>query len=215
MSPHALPLRCQSCTLVSPGAALACPFENRLAEAGTEVLKDGQGTRDIVFLRRGRVAISSRTAKGDPVPYAVRGAGSLLGLEGVLGAGVPYSVSALTDVALCAVGAPAFHDWIGSLASPLGAAFLHAVREASRRSSERQGVEGTALGRVARFLVQSSEAGGTDESDEIPLGVLAQVLRMRAETLSRALSRLRAMGALAPGRGTRISNLKRLREAAG
>jgi CRP-like cAMP-binding protein len=138
----------------------------------------------------------------------------MLGLEGVLGHSMPYEVRALTDVALCFLDADSFKRWVGPLDSPVGTVLRLSLDEAMRRAGERHAIEGTALRRVARFLRETTNEATDGEARDIPLGVLAHVLAMRPETLSRALSDLRAKGALAPGRSLRIADREKLRLAA-
>jgi CRP-like cAMP-binding protein len=72
-------------------------------------------------------------------------------------------------------------------------------------------MEGTAVRRLAAFLLQMRTSASRDQTPSIPLAVLAEVLGMRPETLSRALSELRAEGALAPGRKIRVLDEATLR----
>ncbi len=66
--------------------------------------------------------------------------------------------------------------------------------------------------RVARFLMQHCQTDGNAEPLRTPHRVLAGMLGMRPETLSRALSELRSSGALARGRALKVSSHERLRE---
>jgi CRP-like cAMP-binding protein len=168
-------------------------------EAGATLAHEGQVPAQIVYLRRGQVVLSGAGAAGRNRSCAVRGAGTMLGLDAVLGRTLPYDVRALTDVAVCTAETAAFGRWLGPLDSPLGVAFCLSVGEAARRASERHALEGTALRRVARFLLQTTD-GDLSPSPDIPRSVLANVLGLRAETLSRALASLRESGALGPGR---------------
>lgn len=137
----------------------------------------------------------------------------MLGLESVLDRAMPYEVRALTDVVLCFLDVASFKTWIGPLDSPLGSALCFSVEEAIRRVGERHAVEGTALRRVARFLAETTQEND-GQAPEIPLGVLANVLAMRPETLSRALADLRQAGALGRGRSVRVVDQEKLRLAA-
>jgi len=136
----------------------------------------------------------------------------LLGLEALLDQPMPYQVWALTDVVLCSLDSDAFKGWVGSTKSPLGATLDFSLQEAARRVGERQALQGTAVRRVARFLMQHTEAGYDGEPLKTPQGVLAGILGMRPETLSRALAELREAGALSPGRSVRIRDIDRLRK---
>ena len=96
-----LPLRCQSCGLVPREKAAVCPMKDTRRAAGTTLVEQGSIPMEVVYLRRGRVALTARTAGGREASCAVRGPGGMVGLEGVLGRPMPYEVRALTDVTLC------------------------------------------------------------------------------------------------------------------
>lgn len=210
-----MPLRCQTCELVVRSGIDECPYRDTRREAGSVLLYQGQKAPSILYLRRGQVVLSTTAASGAEVSCAVRGPDTLLGLEALVDAPMPYQVWALTDVVLCMLDADAFATWVGSTRSPLGATLGFALKEASRRVGERQALEGTAVQRVARFLLQHSEAANGGEPLRTPQRLLAGILGMRPETLSRALSELRLAGALAAGRGgLRIRDLERLRQLA-
>jgi CRP-like cAMP-binding protein len=209
---RSLPLRCQSCALLPKADAGPCPFTDLRYGAGDVLMEQGPVPPRILFLRRGQVVLSSSSSSGRDLSCAVRGAGTMLGLEAVLERPLPYAVRALTDVTLCVVDIGSFKSWIGPLDSPLGAALRLSLEETIRRAGERQAVEGTAVRRVARFLAQTTDAD--DAEPDIPHGVLASVLGMRAETLSRALGELRALGALADGRRICVVDRQELRRAA-
>lgn len=211
-----LPLRCQTCELVIRSGVDECPYRDTRRDAGSVLLYQGQKAPAILYLRRGQVVLSSTSASGAEVSCAVRGPDSLLGLEALVDSPMPYQVWALTDVVLCVLETDAFAAWVGSMKSPLGATLGFALKEASRRVGERQALQGTAVQRVARFLMQHAEASaGGGEPLRTPQRLLAGILGMRPETLSRALSELRLAGALAAGRaGLRIRDLDRLRRLA-
>src|SRR5512143_904781 len=149
-----LPLRCQTCGLVNRSAVTECPFHDARRNAGTILIHEGTKPTSIIYLRRGQVVLSSTSAAGAEVSCAVRGPDSMIGLEALLDQPMPYQVWALTDVAVCMLDADGFRSWLGSLSSPLGAALNFSLQEAARRVGERQALQGTALKRVARFLMQ-------------------------------------------------------------
>src|SRR5690348_12934540 len=107
LEPHStktLPLRCKACALVSDVEVSRCPFEPARRDAGAALVgrDDAAG---VVYLRRGRAVLTGAAPDGTAHCCAVRGPGSLLGLEAVLGRPVPYEACALTDVAICVAGA--------------------------------------------------------------------------------------------------------------
>jgi CRP-like cAMP-binding protein len=210
-STQKLPLRCQSCALVAPGKASTCAFQHRRASAGETLLEPDEHPRRIVYLRRGHAVLSGAT-KGSGASFpAVRGPSSLLGLESIASEALPYTARALTDVAVCTIDADSFRASLGSLESALGTTLLFALRESAKRTEDRLAVEGTALQRVARFVLQTA---GSGDAEAVPQRVLARVLGMRAETLSRVLAELKQSGALSAGRKIQVGDLERLRALA-
>lgn len=215
MEISALPLRCQSCRLGIASQPYPCPFHEVRRTAGSVLVQQDERSPCVWYLRRGQVVLGATNAAGSVQSSAVRGPDTLLAIEALLGEPVPYQISALTDVVLCTLDAEAFRAWVGSLGSPMGSVLELALREAGRRVAERQALEGTAVRRVSRFLLQHHDEAGAN-ADRVPQQVLAQVLGMRPETLSRALARLRAAGAIASGRGAvRIVDVSRLRRLSG
>ncbi|MCA9592728.1 MAG: Crp/Fnr family transcriptional regulator [Myxococcales bacterium] len=170
--------------------------------AGAILIQQDEKPRAVLYVRRGQVAIGSASESGAESSFAVRGPDTLLGLEVLIDERAPYQVTALTDVVFCALEPSAFLGWVGQLDSPMGAVLELAVAEAGRRVQERHGLQGTAVRRVARFLLKQVESGTLST----PQNVVATVLGMRPETLSRALAKLRTAGALAPGRTVRVTD---------
>lgn len=181
-------------------------------EAGATVAREGEIPAKIVFLRRGQVVLSTPAGSGGHASCAVRGPGTLLGLDAVLDRRLPYEVRALTHVAACVVDTQSFKTWMGPLDSAFGVTLRLSLEETARRTGERQAVEGTAVRRVARFLFDAAESDGAGPG--IPLGVLASILGMRAETLSRALGDLRGQGILARERKICVVDRDALRRVA-
>ena len=181
------------------------------ASAGEALLQPEERPRKIVYLRRGHAVLESGAAVTGASFPAVRGPSSLLGLESIAGEDIPYTARALTDVAVCTTDVDTFRASLGSLESPLGTALLFALRESAKRANERLAVEGTASQRVARFLLQAASNG---EAEDVPQRVVARILGMRAETLSRTLAELRRRGALHDGRKIRLRDADRLRAIA-
>jgi CRP-like cAMP-binding protein len=206
-----LPLRCQACGLVLRSGATDCPYRDAKKAAGTVLIPEGQTPESVIYLRRGQVVLSSTSASGSEVSCAVRGPNTMIGLEALLDRPIPYQVWALTDVAICTLEVDQFRTWLGEMSSPLGAALGYSLEEAARRVGERHALEGTAVRRVARFLLDHAEQDSGGESLDTPHRLLAGILGMRPETLSRALAELRDAGALAPGRSVRVTSIERLR----
>jgi CRP-like cAMP-binding protein len=73
---------------------------------------------------------------------------------------------------------------------------------------------GHTVGRTARLLLACHDMERRMDLNSVPRHVLARALNIRAETLSRALRKLREQGALVPRRKLAILNEAALRSAA-
>lgn len=216
-APLAVPWRCTVCTLgkVSPAC---CPLREARLAPGQPLLLEGQPPERIWLLRRGTIVFGCTARDGSLGSCGVRGAGALLGLEGLLQGGVmPHGVWALTELVACSVDLGTFRRWI-SLdmdGSPGGVVLALALRESSMRSMDRQNLDGPAVQRVARFLWMSHQVTSGEDPLELQQNVVARVLGMRPETLSRALATLRRRRAIAEGRRLQIAEPSALRRLAG
>lgn len=193
---------CDVCALGRASRPGVCPFNETVKPQGTVLVRQGQRPEAAWYIRSGQVLIGVSNDNGAG-SCAVRGPGALLGVEALLGEPSACEAHALSEVVLCTLDAEAFRDWIGPLSSPPGVVLTLALREASRQTDERIALEGSATQRVARFLHGRHIAGAGDSALEIQKQLLARVLGMRPETLSRALAELRERGVL--GRGRRVT----------
>jgi CRP-like cAMP-binding protein len=213
MDASARPLRCQSCRLGTASEPEECPFYELRKPEGAVLVQQDERSSVVWYLRRGRVVLARLGESGSELACSVRGPDSLLAVEALVGEPVRYQISALTDVVLCAIDVEAFRAWVGELCTPMGAVLSLVLSEHREHVTERQGVEGTAVRRVARYLLKREAENG--DARATPHNVLSHVLGMRPETLSRALARLRKAQVIAPGRGVRVLDRERLRHFAG
>lgn len=200
---------CASCKLgcVSKGE---CPFHEVRLKDGEFLLHQGEKPRSVWFIKEGQVAVSSVDSNGEETSCAVRGKGALLGIEALTESESAYQARALTPVLACELAADALDEWVGLRDTPMGAVLELAIGEAQQRVVERRGLAGSAVSRLSRFLLERLEQ--EENRVRMPQQVLANVLGMRAETLSRAIGKLRAAGAVAPGRGLVVLDVDRLTE---
>lgn len=207
------PLRCQTCRLGAASAPSDCPFFELRKPAGAVLVQQDERSPVVWYLRRGRVVLARLDESGTEQSCAVRGPDSLLAVEALTGQPVRHQISTLTEAVLCAIDADAFRVWVGDLCTPMGAVLSLVLREHAEHVSERQGLDGTAVRRVARYLLHREAQNG--DAVSMPNNVLSHVLGMRPETLSRALARLRDARVIAPGRAVRVLDVESLRRLAG
>ncbi len=143
------------------------------------------------FIKRGTVLLSRASAEGIERPRAVRGPGAFIGLEALV-------LSTYTDTArttetsvLCGISRHDLDHWFGTTGSPARMALEQTLRVAAEEPVRAAGIDGSALQRVARWLLDEAEA-----APRVQRNVLASLLGMTPETLSRALGRLRDRGAI-------------------
>lgn len=210
--------RAATCALCPLGKAAGegqggrCPMSDRPRPAGTFLYSEGETVDRMWFVKQGTVVLSREAddRRGRGVAWAIRGAHTLLGAEGLVRLTYLDSARAVTEVILCSASRDEIKAWIDAC-EPAARALLdlvllgHALDSPRRASSE-----GNAVERVARWLLEGPVSPG------VPRTVIAELLGMLPETLSRALAALAASGAIeTTRRSIRIAGVEALHEAAG
>jgi CRP-like cAMP-binding protein len=212
---------CSECPLYSNGR---CPFVSRKLAAGTAVWGQGDVPREVVFVKDGLLSISSSDATGHEVMSAVRGPRALLGFEGLRIQPARGAVDAITDATVCTAEASVVRQWAG-LEAGNGPAREHtgtsaasllqlALDELDRTARDIDLRSGPALARVARFLVASAKLIDAGRQAPFSKQHVAQLLGIRAETMSRCLKKLQTAGLIESGRTVKIRDAERLADVA-
>lgn len=203
---------CSDCTL---GRANPCPFHETRLAAGSVLIAQGEKPDRVWLLRRGTVLVSTVSGTGEETQCALRGPGSLIGLEALRDDAAGYQAWTLSDAVVCGLSSERFRSWVGPRDNPLGVVLDLALDEVAERGEERIALAGRTVERVARFLVARRRLEKRDRPLRIQHQLLARMLGMRAETLSRALGKLRDAGAITDGIDVRIADWGKLVELAG
>jgi CRP-like cAMP-binding protein len=179
---------------------------------GSVVLRHGYQVEHVCLLRSGRVKLSVADVTGAERAYAMRCAGSLLGLEALLG--MPALLNARVDIEgdLAIAEPTALERWLegsGVLAVDI---VKHVVAENVRFTTERLLVDGTSEARIARFLLERHTNPFLSAWRDVARHEMAGLLSMRPETLSRAVRVLQECEAIGPG--LEIRDLEKLRQIA-
>ncbi len=153
----------------------------------------------IIQVRRGRVLASVLHGSGVEVLSVVRGAGAVLGPEALGGLVLAYQLWTLEDTELAIAPAARARRWMTG--DKAARTLLRATVQALRGSlSERVAMHGSAAERLARLLVAAADDPDPESPERVmlrlPKHVLARLLLMRPETLSRVLHRLEKAGAI-------------------
>jgi CRP-like cAMP-binding protein len=193
--------------------------------AGTALWNQGDVPREVVFVKDGLLSISSSDATGHEVMSAVRGPRSLLGFEGLRVQPSRGAVDAITDAHLCTADASVVRQWAGldstsstQRETPPGTSATSllslALDELDRAARDLDLRSGPALARVARFLLASAKLIDAGRQAPFSKQHVAQLLGIRAETMSRCLKKLQTSGIIESGRTVKIRDAERLAETA-
>lgn len=169
--------RCDECQL---GASGHCQFHARKVARGVQLWEQGARDVSLAFVKEGLFGLSATDADGRELLAGVRGPSSMLGLESLSNAPARTQVVALTDATVCATREP--------LDAPQALAF--ALDELSQVSRDAELRVGTALSRVARFLVRYGQLLAPRQRGPFSKRHVALLLDLRAETFSRVLRQL-------------------------
>lgn len=199
------------------GGALAsgrCPFTQVRHKAGTLLCNQGVVHSSVYFIREGLVSLSTLNRDGTEQGFALRGPRALLFAECLKGEPAMFEVRTLTEGRFCALERSQAWGWLGPEGSPartvLGLvldSFLDHQRDLNRNS-------GDCLARVARFALEFARMAGNGRS---PLGqkqLVARLLGMRPETLSRCLRILQDDGLIEARAEVKVLNAAKLRVVA-
>ena len=196
------------------GVRLALPGDGRVREvvraAGTVLAMQGERLHEVRVVREGTVIVTCFTAEGDEVWSSIRGPDTFIGAELLRRGRCEVDVVALTEVRLLRISADDFRSWVGPAHSPSAAIVELLLQEIAALGRDRAMTAGTAVARIARFLRERHRMESAGHPFDIEQRILARVLQIRPETLSRALGKLRQDGIIAPGPRLSVLDAHRL-----
>lgn len=185
-----------------------CPLVERRRRPDEIVYLEGEPVTTVWFVKRGTVVLSRTSPDGGEQSHTVRGPGSFLGLEGLIRASYADTARTTEASSLCAIGKDDLDAWFGPRGTPVRMALERQVAVTCAAPPRAAAADGTSVQRVARWLLSAEQPG------HVPRRVMASLLGMVPETLSRALARLDAEGAIVVTRRTVTvrdrTNLERL-----
>lgn len=174
---------CHVCPLGSSTDA-RCPFTPNTLPAGAVITAQGERSYRVGFVREGVVSLT-RVEEDGSESVSLRGPRSFLMSESLRGDSSPFEVRALSEVRLCSLESAAAADWIGPPTSPARKILDLILGDLEQRQRDVSWRSGDAVARTARFLLTV----GLHPPGVPPLQkqLVARLLGMRPETLSRAL----------------------------
>ena len=199
---------CNACSLGIASAG-RCRFTPSTREAGASLCAQGERPRTVYFIKEGFVALSAVSPRGSELVLTLRGPTSLLCTEALTNEPSAYEVRALSRVKLCGIAGEAMSQWVGPERSP-GRVILDLLLAESRMQRDEVNFrQGDCMSRVARFALAHAKFLA-DRPNAVRKQVVARLLGMRPETLSRCLTRLEQDGVLDASRGVRVLDHRRL-----
>ena len=199
---------CNACSLgiASQGK---CRLTVTTRESGATLCAQGERPRTVFFVKEGFVSLSAVSPRGSEVLLTLRGPTSLLCTEALRGDPSPYEVRALSRVKLCGLAGDQMSSWVGPERSPARAILDLLLAEGKLQRDEVNYRQGDCLSRVARFALAHARFLA-DRPNAVRKQVVARLLGMRPETLSRCLTRLERDGVVDASRGVRVVDPRRL-----
>jgi CRP/FNR family transcriptional regulator, cyclic AMP receptor protein len=199
---------CSACSLGIASAG-RCRLTPTAREAGATLCAQGERPRTVYFVKEGFVSLSAVSPRGSEVLLTLRGPASLLCTESLHGDPSPYEVRALSRVKLCGIAGDQMSSWVGPDRSPARAVLDLLLTEGKLQRDEVNYRQGDCLSRVARFALAHARFLA-DRPNAVRKQVVARLLGMRPETLSRCLTRLERDGVVDASRGVRVLDPRRL-----
>lgn len=172
-------------------AGKQCPMVGRRRQAGAVLYLAGSPAETVYYVKHGSVALSRgpNEKRGEDAPHAVRNAGSIIGLEAILQATYLDSARAVTDVTVCGTSRQQMKAWLDQMGTArvvLDCVLSTIAGDVAGRAT----TDGNAAQRVARWLL------GSSKQRRLPRSILAGLLGMKPETLSRALAAIARTGSI-------------------
>lgn len=192
-----------------------CQFVPKKISAGEQLFAQGEVPAEVLFIQKGTVALTAKDGSGASWWNGVRGPRSLLGLEAIQGRPARAKAVVVIDSEICSADPVALKVQVeagaGGGKSELAAALVPLLlEELDRRSEEMQGRSGSALARVARFILEHSEMVSGGQRGPFSKRHVASMLGIRPETMSRCLAALSRDGVITADRNVTVTDRARL-----
>lgn len=177
------------------GEGQFCPFIDRNRKSGELIYLEDEPADYVWFVKRGTVVLSRTGAgnSGEGRVRAIRFPNSFIGLEALVTDQYIDTARAASDVTLCGATRAGMDTWLGPKGTPARTALELTLRTQCVDLPRRAAPDGNAVQRVASWLCEEGPRGVTLT---LPRRIVADMLGMRPETLSRALAKLTDSGAI-------------------
>ena len=156
--------------------------------------------------------LARSTDAGGEIVHAIRTAGDFVGLEALVQPMYLDTARAITTATVCRAPRGVVQEWLGAEGTPSRLALEQMLKTSSADVPRGARPDGRSVTRVARWILAEDKEGN---SPPIPRRIVAGMLGMAPETLSRALAELSRRKAIHLTRRTiRVRELSALEAAA-
>ncbi len=200
---------CNVCSLGLASQGGRCRLTPTSRDSGATICAQGERPRTVYFVKEGFVALSAVSPRGSELLLSLRGPSSLLCTEALQSEPSPFEVRALSRVKICGIGGEALSQWVGPERSAARVVLELLLTESRQQRDEVNWRHGDCLSRVARFALAHARFLA-DRPNAVRKQVVARLLGMRPETLSRCLTKLEKDGVVDASRGVRVLDQRRL-----
>lgn len=185
------PIPCQQCPIgfaAGEGHGGRCPMVGKSHRAGTWIYTQGESAEGLWFVKHGTVVLrrDSSSDGGLGTARVIRREGSLIGAEALVQGTYTDSARAVTDVVLCRASKASIRAWMENTSGAPMALLNLTIRAQAEESPVDHREDATA--RVARWVLREAALNDT------PRVLVADLLGMLPETLSRTLAMLMKRG---------------------
>ncbi|MFD9700814.1 Crp/Fnr family transcriptional regulator [Lentzea sp. NPDC059081] len=191
--------------------ALEAAATRVLFQPGSVICHQGDNSRNVLLVSRGRVKVSRLTHNGEETVLAVRGPGEIIGeLSAIDGRRRSATLTAVDPVSGIVIRYTTLKRLCGKHPG-IAWAMLQVVVSRQRATGDQQDLRtGPALCRVGAVLLYVAHRGPDDLIATVPLSQreLAGIAGISRETIARALKTLRERGIISTSR----TSIKILRE---
>lgn len=188
------------------------PFREIRKPQHSILFAEGDPADHVYLVKKGTVSIHRSTSDGQTLgrTRALRQRGALLGVEALVSPTYRDSARAETPLLLCMATRSRVSEWVQQRHAASQTLLETILRARDDEFQAQSSPDGTATQRVAQWILECDASG---ESRDLPRTVMADMLGMRPETLSRALRSLAQQGLIeANRRHLRVIDVEGLRE---
>ena len=189
------------CPLANVCNRVSGPFREVRKPQHNILYVQGTPASQVYLLHRGTVSLHRMSGEnmGLGRTRELRHAGAFLGIESWVDETYQDSARAETDLLLCVVARERVTEWLGDRQTPSALVLEAMLRSSGEQELSRSSPDGTAAQRVATWLLDQHDQ---EKRTDVPRKVVAELLGMRAETLSRVLHALSDEGLIEVSRRT-------------